>query len=215
MSQARPDVDKELAGLKDFQLRTVETVTSRLWDATTRYGDSSSPTRSASARRWWPGGDRRGIDALWDKVDRIDIVYICSNSQIAQQNLARLRVGVDEKELPVAERLTMLAKEIHKLEGRKLNFVSFTPGTSFNVSSGGGQAQERVLLLTGCFMPSTGARSRPSRWRQFFRGGAGIERFTRRLEWFKQHNRAELDQGFIEDFKTALKGAPGPAGGDS
>ena len=33
------------------------------------------------------------IDHLWDTVPRIDVVYICSNAQIARQNLPKLRVG--------------------------------------------------------------------------------------------------------------------------
>ena len=51
-----------------------------------------------------------------------------------------------------ATRLTMLATELASGDGRslaesKLNFVSFTPGTSFNLRSSGGRADERALLF--------------------------------------------------------------------
>ena len=32
------------------------------------------------------------VEHLWDTKKRIDVVYICSNSQIARQNLSRLNV---------------------------------------------------------------------------------------------------------------------------
>ena len=46
----------------------------------------------------------------------------------------------------------MLATELASgdgtsLAGSKLNFVSFTPGTSFNLRSSGGRADERALLF--------------------------------------------------------------------
>lgn len=45
-----------------------------------------------------------------------------------------------------ADRLTLLATLLRELEGRRLNLVSFTSGTSFNISDSGGHAGERVLL---------------------------------------------------------------------
>jgi len=210
MSHERPDLDKELRGLKDFQRRTVDHVVSRLWndaDPVRRFlvADEVGLGKTLVAR----GVIAKGIDELWDKVDRIDVVYICSNAQIAQQNLARLRVGVSEDELPVAERLTMLAKEIHQLQGKKLNFISFTPGTSFDVSTGGGQAPERVLLYW-LLSKIHGSEIRTERWLHFFRARAGADGFRRRLDAFRRDS--ELDDQFVADFRTALDGATGPKG---
>ncbi|WP_396659483.1 helicase-related protein [Microbacterium sp.] len=87
-----------------------------------------------------------------DGIDRIDIVYVCSNADLARQNLQRLNVTGDPA-IGMATRLTMLAKESRRLEakstgaGKKVNLVSFTPGTSF--SQGGwrqGNADERAML---------------------------------------------------------------------
>ena len=92
---ARPDVERELEGLKDFQRATVDQVDERLFgdDPTRRFlvADEVGLGKTLVAR----GVIAKAIDRLWDDVERIDVVYICSNAQIARQNLARLRVGVE------------------------------------------------------------------------------------------------------------------------
>ena len=93
------------------------------------------------------------IERLQDdaSVNRIDIVYVCSNADIAQQNIARLDV-TGEPHLPFASRLTLLAKESGRLaQGcsrflKPVNLVSFTPGTSFDMGWRTGKAEERALL---------------------------------------------------------------------
>ncbi|SVA41700.1 uncharacterized protein METZ01_LOCUS94554, partial [marine metagenome] len=87
----------------------------------------------------------RAIAHLWDDIERIDVIYICSNRAIADQNLRKLNVFGDQT-FSFASRLTMIAKEIRELRGNKVNFVSFTPGTSFDLKSSLGMAGERVLL---------------------------------------------------------------------
>ena len=58
---------------------------------------SSSPTRSVWARRLSPAGIiARTLHHLREDVRRIDIVYVCSNAAIAQQNVNRLNVMSDE-----------------------------------------------------------------------------------------------------------------------
>ena len=96
----------------------------------------------------------RAIDHLWNDVERIDIVYICSNGSIARANLPKLQVGgAEERSFALATRLTMLATELARgdgesgLAGSKLNFVSFTPGTSFKLGPSGGQGREREVLF--------------------------------------------------------------------
>jgi hypothetical protein len=87
----------------------------------------------------------RAIDYLWEKVPRIDIIYICSNSNIARQNIRRLNV-LGDKEVPRSRRISLLPSEIKDLKGRKINFIPLTPGTSFDISSGTGIGDERALL---------------------------------------------------------------------
>jgi hypothetical protein len=77
--------------------------------------------------------------------ERIDIVYICSNRQIARQNVRKLGGGDPDES---AERLTLLPLSVHELKAQKVNFVAFTPGTSFDLTSRLGTRKERLLLLT-------------------------------------------------------------------
>lgn len=152
---SRPDVNAALAPLKPFQRRTVDHAFDRLFvakDSTARFlvADEVGLGKTLVAR----GIIARAIDHLWDEVERIDIVYICSNGSIARANLPKLAIeAADERSFALATRLTMLATELAPrdgapgLVGSKLNFVSFTPGTSFEMGRSGGQARERLVLF--------------------------------------------------------------------
>ncbi len=151
------DVEAVLAGLKRFQRATVEHVIDRFYGAGAVGGsgrflvaDETGLGKSIVAR----GVIARAIEQLQrdDSVDRIDVVYVCSNADLAQQNLRRLNV-TGEEHIGMATRLTMLAKESRRLAepsalgGKKVNLVSFTPGTSFK--DGGwrtGSSSERAML---------------------------------------------------------------------
>ena len=86
-----------------------------------------------------------------DTVDRIDIIYICSNADIARQNIAKLDVRGDGTK-PLSTRITMLATQLRELtrrmpDGSKtVNLVAFTPGTSFDKGHRSGRVEERALL---------------------------------------------------------------------
>ena len=138
----RPSVEASLKPLKSFQRRTVEHAFDRLFmaeDSTGRFlvADEVGLGKTLVAR----GIIARAIDHLWNDVERIDIVYICSNGSIARANLPKLQVGgAAQRSFALATRLTMLATELAGREGEsgladsKLNFVSFTrhvvqPGT--------------------------------------------------------------------------------------
>ena len=151
----RPSVDASLKPLKSFQRRTVEHAFHRLFtaeDGTGRFlvADEVGLGKTLVAR----GIIARAIDHLWNDVERIDIVYICSNGSIARANLPKLRVGgAEQRSFALATRLTMLATELAHgegesgLAGSKLNFVSFTPGTSFKMGHSAGQGREREVLF--------------------------------------------------------------------
>ena len=91
----------------------------------------------------------KAIEYLWDGPQRgsnqIDIVYICSNAQIARQNVRRLQIG--NSRFVRADRLTLLPREIRwPARGTGVNYLALTPGTSFNLRSSMGRRDERVLL---------------------------------------------------------------------
>lgn len=204
------DADKVLASLKPFQRDTVEYVFSRLWlddDPADRFlvADEVGLGKTMVAK----GVIAKAIDYLTTETDRrIDIVYICSNSQIARQNLSRLGAVAGEA-IGHADRLTLLPKVIRTLRDRRVNFVSFTPGTSFYVGSHSGAAPERVLLywmLVTCWGDRV---SRPRRWRKFFEAGVGEQRFKEQLQGF---DTSLLDAEVSDSFGAAIENAVGPRG---
>ncbi|MHA6670227.1 helicase C-terminal domain-containing protein [Homoserinimonas sp. A447] len=147
--------DAILSELKGFQRDAVDHVMHRLYDAPNASGrflvaDETGLGKSVIAR----GIIARTIERLQndDSVNRIDIVYICSNSDLASQNLRRLNVTGDPH-IGLTSRLTLLARESHRLSGvptahgKPVNLVSFTPGTSFDMGSWRtGSGEERALL---------------------------------------------------------------------
>ena len=147
MTRPRVDVAAVMAGLKDFQRATVEHAFHRLFeahDSTHRFlvADEVGLGKTMVAR----GVVAKAIEYLQARnVDRIDVVYICSNAEIARQNISRLAVAGDEV-TAVASRLTLLPSQVHELEARKLNLIALTPATSFDHGSAMGIADERILL---------------------------------------------------------------------
>ena len=139
-----------LGPLKAFQRRTVDYVFDRLYDTTNPanqflVADEVGLGKTLVAR----GVIAKVIEHLWDKTQRIDILYICSNQAIASQNLNRLNV-LDRQALALPTRMTLVPLQTRgerSLSANKVNFISLTPGTTFDLRSSTGVAEERALLF--------------------------------------------------------------------
>lgn len=165
--------DETLSSLKDFQRRTVEYVFQRMFLAenpTRRFlvADEVGLGKTMVAR----GVIAKTLEHLKDSEARADFVYICSNAAIAHQNVARLNV-LGQKDFSLASRLTLLPLHVKNLAANRINFVSFTPGTAFDLKSQGGWLPERILIfrmLRGSGLNSDGlanllhATASPSGW---------------------------------------------------
>ncbi len=143
------NVKAVLASLKDFQRKTVMHAFRRLYlskHSSKRFlvADEVGLGKTLVAR----GIVAKAIEYLQAEgnVDRINIVYVCSNAAIAQQNVNRLNL-TGQKNFALATRLTLLPLELPNLGKRKLNFVSFTPGTTFDLKNSTGVRKERMLLF--------------------------------------------------------------------
>ncbi|KIA73925.1 hypothetical protein ANMWB30_11730 [Arthrobacter sp. MWB30] len=151
------DSEPVLQGLRHFQRRTVDHVFHRFYlddEPADRFlvADETGLGKSMVARGIIAKAIER-LDQPDSDVDRIDIVYVCSNADLAKQNLARLNV-TGQKDIIESGRLTLLPTELGNLNAaphpstrKRVNFISLTPGTSFNVSNAPGQARERAVLF--------------------------------------------------------------------
>ena len=192
--------ERVMPELKDFQRDTVEYVFRRLYedeDAARRFliASETGLGKTLVAR----GLIAKVIDHLRGRVDRIDVLYICSNAEIARQNINRLNV-TDKADFSLASRITLLPTVVHELEKNDLNFISFTPGTSFNLGSTMGRLEERALLYHLLREPwELGNRKAPL---NVLQGGAGAQRFRSRAAAFT--NDYTIDEKLQERFRQAL-----------
>ena len=189
----RPDPNAVLESLKGFQRDSVEYAFERLYrapDSSRRFlvADEVGLGKTLVAR----GLIAKAIDHLWDgdhRVEQIDIVYICSNAQIARQNVRRLQIG--KGRFVRAGRLGLLPQEIHDLKANRVNYLALTPGTSFDLRSSMGIAEERVLLYHLLQRVWPNQRKGPMNLLQGYVKKTG--HFRWRLEEFKRWRRIDDD----------------------
>lgn len=203
MHDQRPDVDALLSRLKDFQRRTVDYVFRRMYldeDFARRFlvADEVGLGKTLVAR----GVIAKAIDRLWDRTGRIDVVYICSSSDIARQNIQRLNVtGRDDFSL--ASRITLLPIDSQRGERGRVNFVSFTPGTSFEQTANAGLSTERELLY---WLLAEAWTLNSAKATCVLRGDAGVDGFRDRVRSFNQ--RHQIHPGMAESFAGAVSRRP-------
>ncbi len=189
-----------LGSLKDFQRRSVNYVFDRLYgeDPSRRFllADEVGLGKTLVAR----GVIARAIEHLRNEgTERIDIIYICSNADIARQNINRLNV-TGQADFQLASRLTLLPIQIHELEKNELNFVSFTPGTSFDLRSSAGIGDERWMLywLLRWTWPDV---SKGAGAMNLMQANMSRERFRR---WLRHYDEALIDQSLAKEFRRTL-----------
>lgn len=179
--QNRPNTKAILDGLKDFQRDTVEYVFRRMYlddDRAYRFlvADEVGLGKTLVAR----GLIAKTIDHLWNEDRRIDIIYVCSNAEIARQNIARLNV-LGEQKFSFATRLTLLALKLKELQKQKINFVSFTPTTSFEMSSTGWSLERELLFhLLNNHLENGNVK----KMTQVLSANAGLDQFRYRVNSF-------------------------------
>jgi len=187
-----------LERLKDFQKRTVEYVYRRLYtdsDATQRFlvADEVGLGKTLVAR----GIIAKAIENQLGKQRQLNVVYICSNAEIARQNINRLNV-TGGNNFEWASRITMLPLHVSDLEKNRFNFVSFTPATSFELENSLGLATERALmyhmLKRAWVLKSKGSLVA-------LQGHASRESFQNRVA---EYDDAPIDEGLSKAFRKAL-----------
>jgi hypothetical protein len=200
-----------LAGLKMFQRKTVNYVFKRMYedpDPATRFliADEVGLGKTLVAR----GLIARAINHLQASgTKRIDVIYICSNADIAAQNIRRLNV-TREHGASRATRITLLPLTLHDLTSNALNFVSFTPGTSFHMASHSGTIEERAVLFRLLQYALHDPLDLPGAY-DVLRAYAGEESFRRRLGSTPRVGAASgphIDRGLADAFRDELWARP-------
>ena len=153
--EAKEYIEKALAGLKDFQLETVNYTIKQFFE--------NNKTKMLIADEVGLGKTivSRGIVAkMYEKhlqssikTKPFNVVYICSNQAIAKQNIEKLNIFYGEDASQVIDysstddRITALAYEPKKQTSKfKFRIKAFTPATSFDHKTNVGRSDERVLL---------------------------------------------------------------------
>lgn len=211
MSEQR---DRVLRGLTGFQRDAVAHVINRFYrddEPTRRFlvADETGLGKSVVAR----GVIAEVVDELQthDDVDRIDVVYVCSNSDLARQNLVRLNVtGSDD--IAFTSRLSLLALQSGRLVGaspdgrKRVNLISFTPGTSFDMHGWRtGSKEERALIHTLLTDDPTFDPSLEEASLTFFRGTvASNARLAEIVGWTREQLRRAGDEAIAADFRQRI-----------
>jgi hypothetical protein len=201
----RPETERFLSSLKDFQRDTVDYAFARM------YEDASPAMRFLIADEVGLGKTKvaagivaRAVDRLRaeDPALRIDVIYICSNSAIARQNINRLNVtGQPCHDLP--DRITLLPRDISRLRKNSVNFIAFTPGTSLSMRSSGGKAEERALLFW--LLPDDWTANKKGSL-SLLTAGMGRDRFRGRVAELTQ--RYKIDERLKAEFRATLGQEP-------
>ena len=191
-----------MQSLKDFQQQTADYVIERFFGSnpTRRFlvADEVGLGKTLVAR----GVIAQTIEQLWDSSPRIDILYICSNSEIAKQNIQRLKIpGCSAS--TISSRLTLLPLQSKELGTKRVNFIALTPGTSFEQSDGGGRASERVLIFW--LLDRAWGISERAAARYVLRDFVGAARFQRLIEDF---DTGTIDASLCERFVRSLREEP-------
>ena len=197
--------------LSDFQKATAQHAFHRLYvepDSTRRFlvADETGLGKTHVAREVIAQTVRhlQGVD----RVKRIDIVYVCSNADLAAQNIRKLNITGSENP-SFATRLSLLITQPELMtpaagvEGKPITFVAFTPATSFQFGWQMGRKEERAVLcvILSDHLGLWGARETAAQ--RIFQGGVSSRiRFLQRdigaARW--QRFEPSIHQAFLHEF---------------
>lgn len=144
---------KTMHGLKDFQRATVERIDYLFRNGQNRVlvADEVGMGKTLIAR----GAIVKTARMRLEQQDELmKVVYICSNTSIANQNIQKLKVSDSARIEGVSDtRLSMLHLKIAEQESDQelrdgyIQLIPLTPGTSFQMTNGGGTVNERALMF--------------------------------------------------------------------
>lgn len=142
-----------LAGLKDFQLATVERVDSLFCSGYRRVlvADEVGLGKTLVAKGLIARMARHYQQEK--KKELFKVVYVCSNQSIAGQNLKKLKFhdevtvdGLSDTRLSMQHLKIYEQMNDDKIKAGFVQLIPLTPGTSFSMTAGTGSVRERALM---------------------------------------------------------------------
>jgi Helicase conserved C-terminal domain len=154
--EAKSHIDSALAGLKDFQLATVNHTIAEFYHSgknkmliADEVGlGKTIVARGIVAKMYEKFLEKNG------KAKTFNVIYICSNQAIASQNIGKLNIINGEAGKDIVDysrdddRITALAYQPKETTSTfNIRIKAFTPATSFDQNTNAGRSDERGLLF--------------------------------------------------------------------
>lgn len=144
--------ERIMGGLKDFQRATVERIAELYRNKINRVlvSDEVGLGKTLIAR---------GTIAKFAQLrkeegdDLVKVVYVCSNSAIAEQNLNKLKItdelttdGISDSRLSMQHLKIAMQESDAEVKKNYIQLIPLTPNTSFHISNSEGTVNERALM---------------------------------------------------------------------
>ena len=146
---------KIMGGLKDFQRTTVERVFELFTNGQNRVlvSDEVGLGKTLVAKGVIVKTARYHHEKLKDDIFKV--VYICSNQNIANQNINKLKIndevtvdGVTDTRLSMQHLKIFEQENDPSIKDRYVPLIPLTPSTSFTMTNGCGSVEERALIFS-------------------------------------------------------------------
>jgi hypothetical protein len=201
-------IDAALAGLKDFQRATVDTVYRRLFvddEKSMLVADEVGLGKTIVAKGLIAMALRerlrKGINSPFK------VTYVCSNQVIADENVGKLNVFPEiDLAKGMVRRISDLAyapEDDDNSYAQSLVLNTLTPGTSFRISGGTGTKYERAVIYTLlCTDPAMEAHRNGLACLLRASVQQPIEQFRR---WMEEKRQRKLRDGLAENFVSSIR----------
>jgi helicase-like protein len=217
MDEVFEQIEKTLAGLKDFQQASVDRVVENFFSAghTERVlvADEVGLGKTIVAKGVIAEMLRRQIyqhmgSGISKHAQPFRVTYICSNLALANENRKKLAVFSDDvakkyvREPSFGRLVELAVKERQAANGQLLEVCSLTPSTSFSLTNSDGNVWERYILFQ-CLMNHDALRP----WRpvlsRLMRSEVKQNTWDTQERWFG--GGYELDEDLVEEFLGDLE----------
>lgn len=199
-------VAEALAGLKDFQMKTVEYVFNRMYNEgqdKMLVADEVGLGKTIVAKGIIAKAYQQFLDTAPAKK-QFKVVYICSNQALASQNIRKLNFLGDESLLEhEIDRLTYLSYKGTKGKAADFRICKLTPGVSFDNKSRFGEAHERAIIfaLLAHYEPFY------NRWnglKWLLKGTKGPDSWNALIQYFYNERDTLLRKDLFRGFRRVL-----------